>query len=254
MIHAPKLNGRLSGFATDINNSTEIMRFYHEDYNTFVNYVMRNVDIRHIGGELALQAKLSESLSATAVAAWMQVFYTSNPEINIYRDNDTAKNVPQSIAYLKNTYVAAGPQSAYTIGLNYRSRRFGYISLNGNYLNRNYINVNPSRRTSAAVELLTPGSAEWHAIVDQEVLKAAFTIDLFAGKSILLSKSMKWLPKGTFLYINIGLSNLLNNKNIPTAGFEQLRFDLKNNNPERFPSKYIYGYGTNYSINLSLKF
>jgi hypothetical protein len=254
MLHAPRLNGRVTGFATDINNSTEIMRFYHEDYNSFVNYVMQNVDVRYIGGELALQAKLSSSFSVTAVATWKQVFYTSNPEINIYRDNDTAKNVPQSTAYLKNTYVDAGPQSAYTIGVTYRSPKLWYVSMNCNYLNRNYINVNPSRRTKDAVELLTPGSEQWHAIVDQEVMAAAFTVDLFTGKSILLSKSMKWLPKNTFLYINIGLNNLLDNQNIPTAGFEQLRFDLKNNNPERFPSKYIYGYGTNYFINLSLKF
>ncbi|KAA5534854.1 carboxypeptidase-like regulatory domain-containing protein [Taibaiella lutea] len=254
MLHTPRLNGRLTGFATEVSNSTEIIRFYHEDYNSFVNYVMQNVSVRHIGGELALKAKLSSSLSVTAVTAWMQVFYTSNPLINIYRDNDTSKNVPQSTAYLKNTYVDAGPQSAYTIGTDYRSPKLWHVSLNCNYLNRNYINVNPSRRTKEAVELLTPGSEQWHAIVDQEMMGSAFTIDLFAGKCVLLNKSMKWLPKSSSLLINIGLNNLLNNKNIPTAGFEQLRLDSKNNNPERFPSKYIYGYGRNYFINLSLKF
>lgn len=254
LLRTPKLNGRLSGFATDINNAAEILRFYHGDYRTFVNYVMRNINVRHIGGEVALQMKISPSLSATAVATWMQVFYTSNPAIRIYRDNDTAKTVPQTISYLKNAYVDAGPQSAYTFGLNYRSRKLWYANINLNYLHRNYITVNPSRRTEEAIGLSEPGSKEWHAIVDPEVLAPAFTIDLFTGKSISLNKSMKWLPKGSFLYINIGVNNLLNNTDIQTAGFEQLRFDTQGGNPERFPSKYTYGFGTTYFVNISLRF
>ena len=114
--------------------------------------------------------------------------------------------------------------------------------------------VNPARRTEEVIGLITPESPQWHAILDQEALGAAFTVDVFAGKSFLLTKSMKWLPRGTSLYVNAGVNNILNNKNIQTGGFEQLRFDLKNNNPDRFPSKYAYGYGANYFINLSLKF
>lgn len=252
LLRAPSLSGRLTAFATDFDDVSEIMRFYHEDYRTFVNYVMQKVGIRHLGAELALQAKISPSFSATAVATWMQVFYKSNPEISIYRDNDTNRTVDKSTAYLKNHYVASGPQSAYTLGLNYRSPQYWYANINFNFLDRNYIDINPSRRTEENVDLLTPGGEQWHAVLDQEKLPSAFTIDLFAGKSFLLSKAMKWLPRNTFLYVNVGVNNILNNKDIRTGGFEQLRFD--SNNPDRFPSKYFYGYGTNYFINLSLKF
>jgi len=254
LLRAPRFNGRLSGFMTNIEDATRIMRFYYEDDRTFVNYVMQGVDVRHVGGELALQAKISPSFSATAVATYAQVFYTSNPRISIYKDNDTSATVRQDVSYLKNTYVAAGPQSAYTLGLNYRSPQYWYANINFNLLDRNYVDVNPSRRTAEAVDLITPGSPEWHHILDQEKLPSAFTIDLFAGKSFLLSKTMKWLPRNTFLYVNVGVNNILNNKSIQTGGFEQLRFDSGMNNPERFPSKYFYGYGTNYFINLSLKF
>lgn len=254
LIRAPRINGRLSGFVTEIKDATKIMRFYHEDYRTFVNYVMRNVSIRHIGAELALQAKLSPSLSATLVAAWMQIYNASNPDISIYRDNDTTTLVSQSVAYLKNTYVASGPQSAYAFGLNYRSPKFWYVNVNINYLHRNYIDINPTRYTTEVLEFVPKQSNQWHAIVDQEQLTAACTVDLFAGKSFLLSKPMKWLPHGTCLFVNLGINNLLNNKNIQTGGFEQLRFDVATLNPDRFPSKYFYGLGATYFINLSLKF
>lgn len=252
LLRSPRFNGRLTAFATDIDNSTDIMRFYHEDYRTFVNYVMQNVNIRHIGGEVALQAKISPSFTASAVATWAQVFYKDNPNISIFLDNDTSKVVGTSTAYLKNHYVAAGPQSAYTLGLNYRSPRYWYANVNFNLLDRNYIDINPSRRTTDNVDLLTPESDAWHKVLDQQKLPSAFTVDLFAGKSFLLSKAMRWLPRNTFLYINVGVNNILNNKSIQTGGFEQLRFD--SNNPDRFPSKYFYGFGTNYFVNVSLKF
>lgn len=253
-IHAPKLTGSVSGFATQVNDGTKIMRFYHDDYRTFVNYVMRNLDVRYLGGALALQMKISPSFSVAALASWTQVFYNANPEISIYRDNDTTANVGKSIAYLKNTFLAVGPQSACHLGLDYRSRKLWYFSMGFNYLNRNYMDLNPVRRTEAAVNLLSSGSEEWHRVVDQQELSAAFTVDLLAGKSYLLSKKWKGLPKGTSMYINVGISNLLNNKNIQVAGAEQLRFDATNANPDQFPPKYSYGFGTNYVARLGLRF
>lgn len=254
LVRRPSLNGRLTAFVTDITNTTDIKRFYHEEYRSFVNYVMQHVGIRHLGGELALQAKLSPSLSATAVATWMQVFYTSRPDVHIYRDNDTNSTAAFSSVYLKNYYVAAGPQSAYTLGLGYRSPHYWYAYINASYVDRNYVDVNPTRRTAEAVDLLSPESTQWHQLLDQERLPAAFTLDVFAGKSFLLSKVVAWLPSGTYLYLNAGVNNILNNRNIITGGFEQLRYDFSGGQVQRFPAKYFYGYGTNYFLNVSLKF
>lgn len=254
LLRAPALNGRLSMFATDITDATQIKRFYHEDYRTFVNYVMRNVNTRNLGAELAMQAKISPSFTATLIATWMQAFYTSRPNISIYQDNDTTIKVGTNVAYMQNYYLPVGPQTAMTLGINYRSPKYWYANINFNYFDRNYVEVNPSRLTTDAVDLLRPGSAEWHAILDQEKLPSAFTIDIFAGKSFLLSKAMKWLPYGSYLYLNVGVSNILNNRDIKTGGFEQLRFDYSGANPERFPSKYFYAFGTNYFVNVSLKF
>jgi uncharacterized alpha/beta hydrolase family protein len=253
LLRSPNLNARITAFATDITDATNIKRFYYEGYNTFVNYVMQNVNIRNIGGEVALQAKLSPSFSATGVISWKQVFYTNRPKAEIYADVDTTIKVSGETIYLKDYYVAAGPQTAATIGLNYRSPKYWYANINVNYTDRNYIDINPVRLTENAVGTIARGSELWNTLLVQEKLPSAFTVDLFAGKSFLLSKALKFLPKNTFLYLNVGVNNILDNKKIITGGFEQLRLD-SGGNLDRFPPKYFYGYGRNYFVNVSLKF
>jgi hypothetical protein len=221
---------------------------------------MQNVSTRNIGIELALEYKISSALSATGVAAISQAFYTGNPRVSYFLDNyvdSTGNNsgVPATEkVYLKNAYLGVGPQSAYSLGLNYRSKRYWYANVNVNYFDRNYVDVNPSRRTSEAVDLIPVGSEQYNAILQQEKLPSAFTVDLFFGKSWLLSKIDRRIPRNTFLYLNAGISNLFDNQDIITGGFEQLRFDYPARNPQRFPSKYFYGFGRNFFVNLSLKF
>ncbi len=257
LMRTPKYNLRLVGYATDVKDATEIKRFYNDDpaFQSFVNYVIRGVNTRYTGLEAAAEVKLMPVLSVTAVAAIGQAFYTSNPKsIGIYQDNDTVSVPTQRKAFIQNYYLAVGPQSAYTLGFRYGPQKFWYANLNLNYFDRNYVDINPDRRTSEAVSGLAVGSAQYNNIVDQEKLPSAFTVDLSISKSFLLSKYSKALPRSTFLYLSLGVSNLLDSKDIRTGGFEQLRYDFAGENPGKFPSKYFYGYGRNFFFNLSLKF
>ncbi len=255
LLKTPFINGRLSAFATDINNTTDIKRFFHEDYRTFVNFVMQNVNMRMWGTEFAFQARLTPTLSATLAGSFMQAFYNSRPDIAIYRDNDTNSTIATSKAYIQNYYLSAGPQTATTLGLNYRSPKFWYANVNVNYADRNYVSINPSRRTLEAVDGLEYNGEQFNNIIEQEKLPSAFTVDLYLGKSFALTKLNRKLFKyGTYLYVNLGVNNVLNNKNIRTGGYEQLRFDQTGRNPNRFDTKYFYAYGANYFLNISLKF
>lgn len=257
---APSLNIRAVGYATDIKDETILKRFFLETggANSFVQYVMSGVNSRNIGVELAAEYKISPAFSATGVAALGQAFYTNNPQVDIYLDNfiDSSGlggyNRSEQV-YIKNYYLAVGPQSAYTLGLNYRSPKYWYANLNANYYDRSYVDIAPTRRTERNVEGYTRGGDEFNQIVTQEKLPSAFTLDLFFGKSFLLSRTFKKLPRNTFLYLNAGVSNLLDNKDIRTSGFENLRVD-KNGEINRFQSKYFYAYGRNFFVNLSLKF
>lgn len=256
LLKAPRVSGRLVGYVTDVKNATEIKRFFNDDpaFQTFVNYALTNMNTRYTGIEFALDIKVTPSLNVTGVASVGQAFYTNRPTVDVYRDNDTVVSGTNRETFIQNYYLSVGPQSAYSLGLNYRSRRYWYASLSSNYFARNYVDINPDRRTAQAGEGITRNSPEWNKIYDQQVNPTAFTLDLFFGKSFLLSKFMRSLPRNTFLYLNVGVNNLLDNQDIRTGGFEQLRYDFADKNPNRYPTKYFYGFGRNFFVNLALKF
>lgn len=254
LLHTPYINARVSGFISQFEDITQIKRFYHDDYRTFVNYVMSDIAIRNMGVELATQFKISPSLSASVVAIYNDIFYTSRPNITVYRDNDTLREADKTIAYMQNYHVATGPQSAYTVGLNYRSPKFWYASINFNYMDRNYLDINPVRLTEEATDLMDRNSEEFKYITAQEKLPAFYTIDVSLGKSIMLNNYFKKINRNHMIYINLGVNNVTNNKEVITGGFNQLRYDIANRNPDRFPPKYFYGFGANYFLNISYKF
>jgi len=255
-LNMPDTRVRITGYATSITNSTMIKRFYNDDpaYETFVNYVMQNVNMQFTGTEIAVEQKLLKELTVTAVAAVGQAFYSNRPNITVYLDNDTVKNPHTSQSYIKNYYLATGPQSAYSLGFNYRKSRKWSARINFSYLDRNYVDVNPDRRTTAAAGALTPGSDQWNKVFAQEELPSYFVVDLSGSYDIDLSHMSSGLPHNTILNLRASVNNLLNNTNIISAGSEQLRYDFTNSNTNTFPNKYLYSSGINFLISASLKF
>jgi hypothetical protein len=57
-----------------------------------------------------------------------------------------------------------------------------------------------------------------------------------------------------FLNINASMTNVLNNQNIQSGGYEQNRFDFVNQDINKFPPKYYYYYGRTFFINISLRY
>jgi hypothetical protein len=253
LLHSPRVNARAVVYATDITDAVVLKRYYSDFYQNFANNILQGVDMRFTGTELAIDYKINSSLNVTGVAAIGQAFYTNRPTSTIYLDNDTLLAAKPNTVYIKDYYISAGPQSAYTAGVHYRSKNYWFANVNFNFFDRNYIDIAPDRRTSDAIDLLSPTSESAKSITSQEKLPTMFSIDMYLSKSFLVSKHLRFLPRSTFLYLSVGVNNLLNNRLI-TGGFEQLRFDFGNNEPGRFPSKYFYGFGTNYFINASLKF
>ncbi len=256
LLKAPNLNARLVGYVTDVKNATEIKRFYNGDplFQSFVNYVLQNVDMRFTGLEMALEYKLNSGISITGVAALGQAFYSNRPKVSIYQDNDTSTAFVARTVYLKDYYLAVGPQSAYSLGIKYSSKNYWFGTLSINYFDRNYVEAAPELRTQEAADKYIDRPEMLSSLFAQEKLPSFFTVDLFIYKSVLLSKPFKFLPRNTYLYLSIGVNNLLNNKNIKTGGFENLRYDFRDGNKDLFPEKYFIGYGRNYFANISLKF
>lgn len=256
LMRAPRLHIRAVGYATRVDHATKIKTFYEDyiAYRTFVNYVTEDISMQYTGAELAVNAQVTSQWALTGVAALGQAFYANNPSVSVIRDNDTASMPYFHKVYIKNYNLAAGPQTAASLAVNYRSPKYWYASLTGSFYDNNYVDINPDRRTVEATEALTPGTAIYNEVVEQKKLPAAFTLDFFAGASILVNKYIKGLPRRTMIYVNLSMNNILDNKEIITGGFEQTRYDFSESNVDKFPPKYFYGFGRNYLLNISLSF
>lgn len=253
IMNAPKVKIRLTGYYTAIEDDYNVLSFYHDEYRNFVNYALSNIDKLHFGGEFGFEVNLFSGFSLTGAAAAGRYYYNSRQNAIITLDN-SAENLGTETIFNQNYRVPSTPQEAYSLGLNYRSPHFWFVSLTGNYFDQIWLDYNPIRRTASAVDGVEYKGDLWNSILTQTQWDAQYTIDLFGGKSWKLPKSMEINNKPTFLVFNLGINNILNNKDIITGGYEQLRFDFENRNVNKFPPKVYYAYGLNFFTSLTLRF
>ncbi len=253
VLNAPKLKLRLSGYYSEFNNGFNVMSFYHDAYQNLVNYAISNINKQHYGAEFGFDAKVLPNVTLNGAASIGRFHYNSRQTATVTLDND-ASVLSTDTVYSNGYRLGGTPQEAYSFGITYRSPKYWFVSLTGNYFDQMWLDINPIRRTYRAVENMPIGSAERSAILDQQRLSAQSTVDLFAGYSWKLPRKWAIHKKSTFLVFNAGISNLLNNQNIISGGYEQLRFDFATNDVDKFPPKYYYAYGLNYFISTTLRF
>ena len=250
---APTVKFRLTGYYTVFKHQTNVLTFFNDDARSFVNYALSNIGKEQYGLEAGAEVIIYKGLTLNAAAAIGRYRYNTNQLATTTSDNCSAvlsRDVP---VYSKNYYLPT-PQEAYTVGLNYRSRKYWYVNVNYNYFDQMWLDFNPVRRTAAAVNGVNPTSAKWNEILDQTRLKSQHTLDVFAGYSWLMNNRLKGLHKRTFLLFNLGVNNILDNKEIVSGGYEQLRFDFAEKNVDKFPSKKFYAYGINFFASIGLRF
>lgn len=256
VLNAPKLKVRLTGYFTKIKNQMNVLTFYHDDYRNFVNYAINGIDKLHFGLEFGAEAKIMRNVTLNVAAAVGRYYYDSRQEATVTVDNSAAV-LAKDLIYSQNYRIPGTPQNAYSVGLSYRSPKFWFVSLSANYAGNRWLDFNPIRRTFDAVDgldITKPNEAALReAILAQQKLDDDYTVDFFGGWSWKLPKSFGF-KKPTYLVFNLGINNLLNNKNIISGGFEQLRFDYADKNINKFPPKYYYAYGLNYFASVTFRF
>jgi hypothetical protein len=253
VMNAPKLKIRATGYFTQFKHQLNVLTFYNDEFQNFVNYAISNIGKIHAGIEFGIEAKIYKGISLTGAAAIGQYTYNTRQSATVTADNSRAVLAEDVVVYSKDFYVPT-PQQAYTIGLDYRSPQFWFINVNFNYFDKMYLDFNPVRRTEAAVSGVPEGSELWHQILDQTRLNSQYTLDAFAGYSWIMNRKFKSLKKRTFLVFNVGVNNILNNTNIVSGGFEQLRFDFAEKNVNKFADKRFYAYGTNFFASVGVRF
>lgn len=253
ILNAPKIRLRITGYYTEFKNSMTVTSFYHDTYQNLVNYAIRNINKQHFGMEFGFNAKILPNLTLDGAASVGRYYYNSRQNATISLDND-ATILSSDTVYANGYRIGNTPQEVYSLGFTYRSPKYWFISITGNYFDQMWMEFNPIRRTNKAVENTAIGSPEREAILAQQQFPSQYTVDIFAGYSWKLPRAWSIKKKPTFLVFNAGISNIANNQNIIAAGFEQLRFDYNTGDVNMFPPKYSYSYGLNYFLNMTLRF
>lgn len=106
------------------------------------------------------------------------------------------------------------------------------------------------RRTYDVSRNLSAGN-DLTDLTNPEKLSNVLVTDLSAAYSFRLRKTSKGSYQ--FLQVFLGANNILNQQLI-TGGYEQLRFDFDNASSQKFPNKYFYSQGANYSLSIRLRF
>ena len=256
ILNAPKLKIHLVGYYTQMKHGFNVLTFYHDDYQDFVNYALSNIDKLYFGGEFGFEANIARNITISGAAAIGRYYYNSRQTAVTTVDN-TATILSKETVYSNNYRIPSTPQEAYSFSVSYRSPKFWFISLTGNYFDQMWLDFNPVRRTALATENLDNKSELFHDVIKQQQLDAQYTIDAFAGYSWKIPHAYigsGFHKKPLYLSVYAGVNNILNNQDIISGGYEQLRFDYSTADINKFPPKYYYAYGLNYFATIALRF
>src|SRR5690606_15358365 len=244
IVRYPKVKTRATVFYTSIQDKLWSRNFYHDELNTFVNYVMKGVDQLFVGVEFGGEVKVTSTITATGTFAMGDFTYNSRPTATVTQDNSTKLLEENKTIYLKNYKIGESPQTVSSIGLRYRSPNSWFVGADFNYFADIYLQVNPDRRTEEALANFVDTDPQVDGIIDQQKLDNNYTLNLFAGKS--------WKFGKYFLRVNLNVTNVLDNKDFQTGGFEQLRYTTTN--IDKFPPMIGYMMGRTYFAMVSFSF
>ncbi|TXE13189.1 TonB-dependent receptor [Seonamhaeicola algicola] len=267
---SPVINAKTTAYYTKMANASEISFFFADgiggDNAVFVQEILQGIEKQHIGVEFGIDAQITSSIKLKGVAAVGQFTYANNPNLFLSTEPDAdAENAGFINGFksfgqskLKNYKLATGPQTAYSIGFEYRDPEFWWFGATANFFANTYLDVSPLTRSSN-FNTDFDGNVfnDYNEDLAKDLLKQErfddyLVVNLVGGKSWKIGKYYV----GFFASVN----NLLDAV-YKTGGFEQgrsanyreLRDDKALTTPV-FGPKYWYGRGTTYFLNLNLRF
>jgi len=265
------LKTRLTGYYTTKKDATEVAFYYIDGLaglNQAANFIQEAVtglDTQSMGIEFGAEAQVTPTIKVKGALALGESVYTNNP--NVYLGSDDfigqlgvleggIKNLGE--ATLKDYKVAGGPQRAASIGFEYRDPKYWWFGVTANFFSNAYLDVAPVTRTtnfgldSDGLPINDYDPAIAKELLKQEKFDDYMLVNLVGGKSFKLGK--KYI--GFFASIN----NVLN-ETYKTGGYEISRNGNYNSalleskrDKKVFGSKYWFGRGTTYYMNVYLRF
>jgi hypothetical protein len=264
------VKAKLTGYYTKITDANEIGFFFADgvggDNAVFVQEILQGIDKKHFGGELGIEAQVTPTIKLKGAAAVGQFTYDNNP--NLYLTTEPSEEAVEAgfvdgikdfgETKLKNYKLSSGPQSAYSIGFEYRDPDFWWFGATANFFSNTYLDVSPLTRSS---NFNTDFDGNVFNDYDEDLARELLKQEQFDDyMSVNLVGGKSWKIGEYYIGFFASINNLLDAV-YKTGGFEQgrnanyreLRDDKALDTPV-FGPKYWYGRGTTYFLNLNLRF
>ena len=265
------LHANINAYYSRMDNVTDWQNFFFDDENSFTYVSMTNMKKEYYGIEAGLKFKVTSAFDVKLLGTISDAKVINNAKlaymksINAEMHGDDYAGDNNDHLYSKGMRDYGTPLTAASMGVSYHQGGW-YVDLNANYYDRIYLSWSPSYRYATTLKAREAAMKQYGVSVFDEngdplpsALKQAkgkggFMLDGSIGRSIYL--------KHGSLSINLMVTNILNNRDIVTGGFEQSRSDYSgagdnakarayafSKNPMKF-----YAFGTNGMLNITYKF
>lgn len=282
---SPIVKARVTGFYSGIEDATRIGHYFTQGLSglgenndaAFVHEVMTGVNMRNLGFEFGIEAKVTPTITLKAAGSMGQSVYTNNPNLYVMSEDfhnglfhgsqrefaEAHDGSPlifgDGTTKIKNYHVAGGPERAFQIGFEYRDPDFWFVGATTNFFSHGYVDISKIRRTSNfttdldGLPLGDYDEARARELLKQERFDDFMLVNLMGGKS--------WRVGKYFIGVFGVVSNIFNQE-YKTGGFESSRrSNFTNYNQDmsapygpQFGNNYFYGYGTTFYANVYLRF
>jgi hypothetical protein len=265
----PFLQAKLTGYYTKIQDATEISFFFADgiggDNTAFVQEILSGIDKKHFGAEFGVEAQVTPTIKLKAAGNFGQYIYDNNPNLYLTTENNTRSQDAGFIdgrkdfgaSNLKNYKLAAGPQTAYSVGFEYRDPDYWFVSATANFFDNVYVDIAPLTRTSnfaddGGIPFNDYDEEIARQLLQQERFDNYMVVNMIGGKS--------WKIGNQYISLFASIGNIFDTK-YKSGGFEQGRNanyrQLKEDKSLDIPvfgNKYWFGRGTTYFLSLNYRF
>lgn len=257
------LKTRLTGYYSTIEDATEVAFYYVDglslvdDFQEFVQEGLSGVNKRNMGIEFGAEAQVTPTIKLKGAVAFGESVYTNNPDLTLGSDSGIITSTPLEVS-LEDYKVAGGPQRAASIGFEYRDPKYWWFGATANFFSHAYADVASITRTenfkldNDGLPIVGYNDDIARQLLKQERFDDYMLVNLVGGKSWKIGKK--------YIGFFASISNVLD-KTYKTGGYEQSRNgnytavleDAQRETPV-FGTKYWFGRGATYYMNLYLRF
>lgn len=268
IFRSPKVKARVTGFYSGFKNGTDVGFYFTEDLaglgvnegDAFVQEIMTNVEKRHVGLEIGIEAQVTPTIKLKGAASIGQYTFQNNPNLYLTSaDIDGALTFGDGTTQIKDYHVAGGPERAFQVGFEYRDPDFWNIGVTSNFFSNAYLDMsNLARSANFTSDYDGNTFNDYDPILAKDLLKQE-QFDNYMLVNVIGGKS--WKINSYYLGFFATISNIFNEE-YKTGGFEQSRLanfrrlqeDKSRANGPVFGPRYFFGNGTSYYLNVYVRF